>query len=405
MKKITAQDIASAAGVSPSTVSRVLNNSGKVEEQTRQRILSIIRETGFPVFRRGENLTIAVIGSFQRGHIGGYFGLTAGAVCEEIFACGGHVELVPVQAVALLNERAVWGAVNLCDAGQYPPGFRYDNFGIPVVNINLPAIPSECVGAVIMKDDEPVREAVELLWSKGHRRIAYFSCESREAELHKVSRRWYGYMVAMRALGVSQPEKYVIFASYSNMEAGLRKLLNRGFTAVIFPYEIANLHLEPYLHQYKVRIPEDLSIVQWEYPLVSSVLSPPRSTICHDHQKAAKEAVSLLYDMILRKAPAREIFVPSAFLNRKSICDRTADRRAAVIEQGETGIQKRILSLLADHPMSPKELALSLGISPVNGNFRRCLNALSQKNLISAVDSPHSGHLQYRLRFPPEIRT
>ena len=325
MKKITARDIARSAGVSPSTVSRVLNNSAHVDAQTRQLILDAARRSGFPVCRRGEDLTVGVIGQFPNEHLGGYFGLILGAVCAAISRRGGHVELVSPEDVSILNERAVWGAVNL-SSNDGVTDFWCSEYGLPLVNINLHARPASGVGAVLMKDDDPVREAVHFLWKKGHRKIAYFSCESMRNEVGKPSRRWHGYAEAMHAHGVENPEAYTIFATYDDMEPGFRKLLDSRFTAAVFPYEIANLYLEPCLRKFGVKIPEDLSIVQWEYPLVSQILTPPRSTICHNHGKVAEEAVSLLYDMIRRKAPPREIFVPSTFLNRESISAPIASR-------------------------------------------------------------------------------
>ncbi len=318
MKKITARDIARSAGVSPSTVSRVLNNSANVDPQTRQLVLEAARSSGFPVCRRGEDITVGVIGQFPHEHLGGYFGLILGAVCEAVSRRGGHVELVPSEDVSLLSDRAVWGAVNLSSDNRVTD-FWCAGYALPLVNVNLHARPASGVGAVIMKDDDPVREAVHFLWKKGHRKIAYFSCESMHGELEKPSRRWHGYAEAMHAHGVANPEDYTIFASYADMEPGFRKLLDAGYTAAVFPYEIANLYLEPCLRKFRVKIPEELSIVQWEYPLVSQILTPPRSTICHNHRQVAEEAVSLLYDMIRRKAPPREILVPSTFLNRESI--------------------------------------------------------------------------------------
>ncbi len=318
MKKITARDIACMAGVSPSTVSRVLNNSANVDARTRQLILEAARRLGFPVCRRGDDLTVAVIGQFPPEHLGGYFGLILGAVCEAVSHRGGHVELVSAKDIAILSDRAVWGAVNLSADGLVTD-YWCENYTLPMVNVNLPARLSSGVGAVIMKDDDPVREAVHFLWKKGHRRIAYFTCESMANEIEKPSRRWRGYEEAMHAHGVLNPEEDVISTTYGGMEAKFLELLKREYTAVVFPYEVANLYLEPCLRKYGVKIPDDLSIVQWEYPLVSQILTPPRSTICHDHRGVAEQAVNLLYDMIVRKASAREIYVPSTFRNRESI--------------------------------------------------------------------------------------
>lgn len=398
MKKITAHDIARIAGVSPSTVSRALNNSARVDEQTRQLILETAKRLGFPVRRRQENLTIGVIGQFQTGHLGGYFGVMLCAIYEEISKRGGHVELVSRQDVSLLNERAIWGAINF-SARPLDQDKWYDSFGVPLVNINQPADPAENIGAVSTQDENAIHEAIDLLWEKGHRKIAYFSVENRQNEAAKTSRRLQAYETAMHKHGATQLEKYMFFSSYANMEKDFLKLIDNGFSAVLFPYEIANLHLEPFLRKYRIRVPEDISIVQWEFSIVSEVLSPPRSTIYHDYHGVAREAVALLYDMILHKAPARSIFVPSSFRNRESISDKKATGKAKVVAAGKAGIQKRILSLLASGMMSSRELADALSISTTNGNFRRNLKNLLDQGVIAFENpnTPNSRNQRYRI--------
>ena len=44
---ISIRDVAKMAGVSPSTVSRVMNGTANVNEEKRQRVLDVIEETGF----------------------------------------------------------------------------------------------------------------------------------------------------------------------------------------------------------------------------------------------------------------------------------------------------------------------------------------------------------------------
>ena len=51
---ISIRDVAKMAGVSPSTVSRVMNGTAKVNEEKRQRVLDVIEETGFKPMRRRE---------------------------------------------------------------------------------------------------------------------------------------------------------------------------------------------------------------------------------------------------------------------------------------------------------------------------------------------------------------
>lgn len=57
-KRATIADVARAAGVAPSTVSRVLNNSPKSSRKARDRVMRAIKETGFVVNRQGRALAV-----------------------------------------------------------------------------------------------------------------------------------------------------------------------------------------------------------------------------------------------------------------------------------------------------------------------------------------------------------
>ena len=56
MKKITMQDVAEQAGVSPKTVSRVINNEPRVSESTRKKIQQIIDELDFQPNKSAQSL-------------------------------------------------------------------------------------------------------------------------------------------------------------------------------------------------------------------------------------------------------------------------------------------------------------------------------------------------------------
>ena len=399
MKKITARKIAAMAGVSPATVSRALNNSPLVEVQTRSTILEIARKTGFTLPHDLKNPTIAVIGDFFPGDaIGyGYYSSLFSLIYTEVTRRGGHVELVSVQDLKLLNDRVIQGAINYSTSQLDISSRWYDTFGIPLVNINQAVNSDNEIGAVVIDTGEATREAIDHLWRRGHRRIAYLSSETRRAESITGSRRMFHYESAMRAHGVEELDELMFFGSDDTLEKNLRSILARNITAVLVPNEMTSIRLEIFLHKLHARIPEDLSIVSWECPIISEALRPPRSTICHDYQAAAREAVSLLYEMMFRKRPARTISVPSKFIDRKSIFDISASEKASVTAPGETMIQKKILSALSERPMSRRELAASLGISPENGNFRKCLGVLVKKHLVALenTEDPHSRNQRY----------
>lgn len=87
MRNVTMADIAKLAGVSVKTVSRVINNSNEVKEETRQKVLKIIKEQGYQVnilakgLRKKQTNTIIV---FIDKHSGGYWSIWHNEIVQEI---------------------------------------------------------------------------------------------------------------------------------------------------------------------------------------------------------------------------------------------------------------------------------------------------------------------------------
>ena len=171
----TCADLAKKCGVSTATVSRVLNNSRLVRRETRDWVLQV--ETGFPIDRKRTPFTVAVICSIQRGAFGGYFSLIHSAVVQALSKANVHVELVSDEELHLLDEYAIWGAINLSPLPI--ADFWSENFNLPLVNVNSPAQQLHRIGAVLMRDKEAIEEAYDLLWNLGHRKIAYYASHSK----------------------------------------------------------------------------------------------------------------------------------------------------------------------------------------------------------------------------------
>ena len=85
------RDIAKLAGVSPSTVSRVINHSAEVAEEKRQRVLDVIRETGFvpnDLARAFYNNSAKIIGVIFPDIRNPFFNDVVSAIEKEIYCQG-----------------------------------------------------------------------------------------------------------------------------------------------------------------------------------------------------------------------------------------------------------------------------------------------------------------------------
>jgi LacI family transcriptional regulator len=87
MKNVTMADIAKLAGVSIKTVSRVINNSDEVKDETREKVLKVIKEQGYKVnilakgLRKKQTNTIII---FIDKHSGGYWSIWHNEIVQEI---------------------------------------------------------------------------------------------------------------------------------------------------------------------------------------------------------------------------------------------------------------------------------------------------------------------------------
>lgn len=184
---ITIKDIARLANVSPSTVSFVLNNSNKISDETRQKVLNIIKETGYTpnIFARGlvssKTNTIAVIVPFI-SHVFGdrYFGEGISGIYET--AKKSNYKIILEQAsyefaaskryLELFKEHSIDGMLYLGSTinDSYLIDFVGRDYPIILVNSYLENMD---ISYIIADNKQAGYDAVKYLYELGHTRIAY----------------------------------------------------------------------------------------------------------------------------------------------------------------------------------------------------------------------------------------
>ena len=101
-------------------------------------------------------------------------------------------------------------------------------------------------------------------------------------------------------------------------------LLRDGITAIISDGESAGLQIFNALNFCKIRIPRDMSLITWELPHVSSLLSPPVTTVAQDFEQLAEQAISRLECQLNDEIPYQDIAVPYKLFLRESVALRRA---------------------------------------------------------------------------------
>ncbi|GHO47329.1 LacI family DNA-binding transcriptional regulator [Ktedonospora formicarum] len=301
-------DVARTAGVSPTTVSRVLNNTGPVNEGTRARVLAIVAELGYKPTGgvrpqpRKEQRTIALLIS---DILNPFFPEIVRGVEDEAGTNGLTMLLCntsedpqrEAQALTTLIERQVDGII-VCASRIESSALvtLYEQSKIPLViinkNLNHPEIP-----CVLIDFENAAYRSTQHLLRLNHTRIAYLAGNSLASP--SLARRR-GIDMALRERNRTlQPEWCP--TSFPNVEGGFQamsSLLSRPRaeqpTAVIAYNDIMALGALHAIRTYGLRVPDDISVVGCDGIVMAAHSNPPLTTIDQPKYRMGQLAMQML---------------------------------------------------------------------------------------------------------------
>lgn len=271
---VTIQDVAKTAGVSVSTVSRVLNSKVDVASETQERVRSVIEELGYTT-----NLAARSMRSFKKNLVGlimpdiAYpfaFEVMRGvnqAIAESefdllVYTTGdvrksgraSHEQ----KYVSLLNNSITDGAIIVAPVtGEF-------STDAPIVSID-PLMSNPNYPAVHATNYQGATDAMNYLLELGHRRIGFISGR---AELESSNRRLKGYRDALENEGLPIDEKLIASGDYTT-ETGVkctRELLSLDNppTAIFASNDQSAMGVFQVAEELELRIPEDLSVIGFD---------------------------------------------------------------------------------------------------------------------------------------------
>jgi DNA-binding LacI/PurR family transcriptional regulator len=325
----TMRDIADAAAVSQSTVSRVLSGvttAVPIAPETRQRVLDTARELGYrpnPLARGLRGASTNLIGVVVRDFSDIFFAGAIEALVVESMAHGynvvlGHAPGSVQGAVALttvLETRHTDAIVLLGDMQEHPQLLADLRHSIvPVVALWPGTSPRE-FPTVDADDRAGIRAGLEHLVSLGHRRIAFVS-----AELPGDYRvRDDAYLDFMRERFGSATRGY--FERCPNTLAGgdgaLRRLMRVSHppTAVVTSTDLVAVGVLHAAHSLGVTVPDRLSVVGFDDILISAHTVPALTTLRMPITQIVRHAVGQAVDLARNPAGKRrsklKIFKPT----------------------------------------------------------------------------------------------
>lgn len=319
--------VAERAGVSPSTVSRVLNGTAAVSDEKRQAIDRAIADLGFvpdPLARGlagGKTLSIGVV---TQSIDSPFYGVALRGIEDELdkagyaalFVSGNWNAAEEIRCIGLLRSRRVDGIIVL--TGRLSDQvLRAAAKSLPVV-VTGRKLKASGLYSLEFDNVAGARMATDHLITLGHRRIA---CITGDPEHPDALARLRGYREALEQAGLTYDAALVepgLFHEQSGRLA-MDHLLDRRkrFTAVFACNDQMAFGAALALHNRGLRVPDDVSLVGFDDLTGASYAIPPLSTVHHPGYELGRMAAGAVLQMLAGEKPTATT-PPPRFIARES---------------------------------------------------------------------------------------
>lgn len=319
-QKVTLGMVATACGVSPSTVSRILNGTAVVSAEKRAAVDRAIAELGFvpnPMARGlagGRTLSVGVI---TQAIDSPFYGIALRGIEEELIKVGysplfvsGHWNAVEeARCIDVLRSRRVDGIIVLTG--------RLSDESLTSLAKALPVVVTgrslSAPGLFSLDFDnfEGARLATAHLIEQGHREIAFIAGPVIHPDAQERLR---GYRAALQAAGLRYRAALVVQGMYHE-ESGLlavEKLIASGqpFTAIFAANDQMAYGAALALHRHGLHVPDDVSLVGFDDLAGAAHSVPPLSTIHHPAYELGSLAAASLLQLLAGEQPSASLPEP-----------------------------------------------------------------------------------------------
>ncbi|KFE36276.1 LacI family DNA-binding transcriptional regulator [Thioclava atlantica] len=323
----TIYDVAKVAGVSPKTVSRVINGDAPVGETTREKVEAAIAQLGYIPSNAAR---------MMRSNRSGLIGLITGAISrtpelvepkglpdlfivqgiQQVIASrdltlmiadtGGRVEKVP-SLIRTFQQHRVEGLIYVAD--------HHKKVAFEAATQDCPLVLANCYDGAgtpaVLPDDRTCQRAlVERLIAHGHRRIAYLTLDR---VMDATALRIEGYREALEAAGipfdpdlVGKGYELAEDAEHRCLDGALDRLLQlpERPTVICCGNDEMAMRLYGLLRTRGIRVPEEISVAGFDnYRAIAETLFPSLSTVELPYAEMGRRAAELLLSLIAKETP------------------------------------------------------------------------------------------------------
>lgn len=319
---VSIKDVANKTGLSPSTISLVLNNHSKIPETTKKRVLKAIAELGYVPHYSARSLsskqtyTIAVIVP-QISHIFSipFFGEAISGIYDACYSK--NYKLIFEQAkwewaaaknyLRIFKERRIDGMIYIGSTtrDKYLKDFEKEDYKIILVGSYFEDID---LSYVIGDNFQGARQATEYLIGLGHKRIGLITGGF---QIISARDRYRGYRKALEIGGIPFNSSLVERADFdfdSGYEA-MKRLLPKKPTAVFAGNDLMALGAIQAVEDAGLKVPDDISICGMDNIRTGRLLDNKLTTVDYNVYNMGFIAANRLIEMLEsnRKEKIKEI--------------------------------------------------------------------------------------------------
>ena len=298
---VTIRDVAKHAGVSPATVSRVVNGLVGYSDETRERVETAVKSLSYETDYLARGLKTR-----QTSVIGLLAPMVSDALASQVMQ--GVEEEAQERGYAVMLGRT--GAKSAYIAGYLRTLRTYRAAGVILISAvitpetrqllgpNVPIISvaiSDKSGSpsVAIDDEQAAYDATRHLLRLGHRRIGLLTGDP--ASIYVAQPRKRGYLRAMTEAGCTPVTATGSFF-YESGAAGVDELLQQdpGLTAIFAMSDEMGAAVVNELQRRGLRVPEDVSVLGFDNTSTSLHVNPPLSTMAQPLEEMGRMAVKKL---------------------------------------------------------------------------------------------------------------
>jgi len=304
---MTIKEIAEAAGVSTATVSRVLNNSDKVQGKTAELVLEVVEKLNYRPDHVARRMRVKTTNSLVFGLVitdieNPFFANVAKGV-ESVAFKNKHVLMIcntnedPEKEKFFLNSmlsEKVSGVILVPTTGNAEFYDKLVSDGFPLVLVDRHPKGLN-VDTVAINNEEGGYKAVKRLVDLGHTRIGIINGIK---GLSNAEERFHGYKKALNEAGVPIIDELITYGNY--VESGGRKAtealltINEPPTAIFSTNNLMTLGCLKELYKRKISIPDDIALIGFDDSTWAEALIPPLTTVKQPGYELGVNAAELL---------------------------------------------------------------------------------------------------------------